>query len=93
MSVTVDNPRNSCCYDIPTAGIFPRVIANQGESFRHAALRETEEETGIPAREIRLDDGFAFKITYPVTLQGDGVTRRFEKQVRYFSASCRYKPI
>jgi 8-oxo-dGTP pyrophosphatase MutT (NUDIX family) len=62
---------------------LPKGHCEPGESFRQAALRETEEETGIPARDIRLDDRFAFTITYPVTDKGTG-DEIFEKQVRYY---------
>lgn len=75
----------------PNRWDLPKGHCEPGESFRHAALRETEEETGIPARDIRLDDRFVFATTYPVTYKrtGDEV---FEKQVRYYLGFLSNKP-
>ena len=70
---------------------LPKGHCEAGESFRHAALRETEEETGIPAGEIQLDDRFVFEITYPVTYRRTG-EQSFMKQVRYYLGFLSGKP-
>ena len=70
---------------------LPKGHCQRGESFRQAALRETEEETGIPAQDIRLDDHFVFEITYPVTYSQSG-NQWFEKQVRYYLGFLATKP-
>ncbi len=70
---------------------LPKGHCERGESFRRAALRETEEETGIPAGDIQLDDRFSFEITYPVTYSRTG-DQTFQKQVRYFLGFLTTKP-
>jgi len=70
---------------------LPKGHCEDGESFRHAALRETEEETGIPADEIQLDDQFVFEITYPVTYGATG-DQLFMKQVRFYLGFLSGKP-
>jgi len=62
---------------------LPKGHAEPGESLRETALRETEEETGIPATQINLDADFEFSVTYLVTYQRHG-NRQFEKTVTYF---------
>jgi 8-oxo-dGTP pyrophosphatase MutT (NUDIX family) len=64
-------------WDLPKGHLEP------GETFRQAALRETEEETGIAATSIRLDPAFCFQLDYPVTYRSHpGIT--FDKTVQYF---------
>lgn len=64
-------------WDLPKGHLEP------GETFRDAALRETEEETGIVASSIRLDPQFCFRLDYPVTYRSHpNVT--FDKTVQYF---------
>lgn len=70
---------------------LPKGHCEEGESFQDAALRETEEETGIPAKDINLDDHFVFELTYPVTYLRPG-DQTFEKQVRYFLGYLSVKP-
>ncbi|TWU59325.1 Diadenosine hexaphosphate hydrolase [Rubripirellula tenax] len=62
---------------------LPKGHCEKGESFKQAAIRETEEETGIPATDIELENDFHFDLRYPVTYKrhGDVV---FDKHVRYF---------
>jgi 8-oxo-dGTP pyrophosphatase MutT (NUDIX family) len=43
---------------------LPKGHVKRGESDVAAALRELTEETGIPARSVRLDETFAFESTY-----------------------------
>jgi 8-oxo-dGTP pyrophosphatase MutT (NUDIX family) len=45
---------------------LPKGHVDAGESDRECALRELEEETGISARDIELDDQFCFKNLYYV---------------------------
>jgi len=47
-------------YDLPKGHVDP------GESELECALRETEEETGIPADDIEVDATFRFTTQYPV---------------------------
>jgi 8-oxo-dGTP pyrophosphatase MutT (NUDIX family) len=70
---------------------LPKGHCEDGESFRQTALRETEEETGIPDDSISLDSNFSFDLVYPVTYKrwGDQI---FEKQVRYFLGYLQSKP-
>jgi bis(5'-nucleosidyl)-tetraphosphatase len=70
---------------------LPKGHCESEETFRQAALRETEEETGIAPDSITLDDEFSFQLVYPVTYKrwGDQV---FEKQVRYFLGYIKHKP-
>ena len=70
---------------------LPKGHCEQDESLRHAALRETEEETGIPADQISLDENFLFKITYPVRYPATG-SQIFQKQVNYFLGYLTSKP-
>lgn len=70
---------------------LPKGHCESGESFRDAALRETEEETGIPADQIDLDAEFFFDLFYPVRYKRYG-DRVFEKQVRYFLGYLSDKP-
>jgi 8-oxo-dGTP pyrophosphatase MutT (NUDIX family) len=70
---------------------LPKGHCKPSESFEQAALRETEEETGIPAREIQLDEDFVFDITYPVTYARTG-SQVFQKQVRYFLGYLAQRP-
>jgi 8-oxo-dGTP pyrophosphatase MutT (NUDIX family) len=62
---------------------LPKGHAEPGETPRQTALRETEEETGIDASRITLDDAFAYSITYPVKYRDRG-DRVFEKRVTFF---------
>lgn len=70
---------------------LPKGHCEPGETYRHAALRETSEETGIPADTIQLDPQFVFEITYPVRYRKFG-NRVFEKHVRYFLGYLSEKP-
>lgn len=62
---------------------LPKGHCEPGESLIQTALRETEEETGIPANEIGLLDGFVFTLEYPVTYSAPRV-RSCVKRVSYF---------
>ena len=70
---------------------LPKGHCERGESFQQAALRETEEETGIPSGTIQLDDRFQFEISYPVTYARSG-DETFDKQVRYYLGYLPCKP-
>lgn len=75
----------------PNRWDLPKGHCEPGETFQQAALRETEEETGISAAKIQLDEQFVFELTYPVTYRGTG-DQTFEKQVRYFLGYLSDKP-
>jgi len=62
---------------------LPKGHAEPGETPRQTALRETEEETGIDASRITLDDAFVHSIAYPVKYREHG-DRVFEKRVTFF---------
>jgi 8-oxo-dGTP pyrophosphatase MutT (NUDIX family) len=70
---------------------LPKGHCQAGESFQQTALRETEEETGIPAGDISLDPDFVFELRYPVCYAREG-NQRFEKQVRFFLGYLQQQP-
>jgi 8-oxo-dGTP pyrophosphatase MutT (NUDIX family) len=51
----------------PTRLDLPKGHIRPGESEIECALRELEEETAIPARDVALDPDFRFTTTYPVS--------------------------
>lgn len=67
----------------PNRWDLPKGHAEPGESLEQTALRETQEETGIPASQISLDPDFRFSVSYPVTYRKHG-DRVFQKTVHYF---------
>ncbi|WP_146592693.1 bis(5'-nucleosyl)-tetraphosphatase [Novipirellula galeiformis] len=71
---------------------LPKGHCEANESFRETALRETEEETGIAAAEIQLDEAFCFEIRYPVSYKNTG-DQIFEKTVQYFLGYLSKKPL
>jgi len=70
---------------------LPKGHCEEGESFVDTALRETEEETGIPGDVIQLDSKFNFDLIYPVTYKRTG-DQVFQKHVRYFLGRLEAKP-
>jgi len=64
-----------------------------GEDLISAALRETEEETGINARAIELDRSFEYQIAYDVDHKKYGL---YHKQVFYYlgyvDQACEVRP-
>ncbi|MEM9585742.1 MAG: NUDIX domain-containing protein [Planctomycetota bacterium] len=62
---------------------LPKGHCEPGETLRSTALRETEEETGIPSSAIQLDEAFEFTLRYPVTYRRHG-EQTFQKEVHYF---------
>ena len=71
---------------------LPKGHCEVGEDFLDAALRETEEETGIDRDSISLAPDFCFDLSYPVTYKKTG-DQVFDKQVRYFLGRLKSKPI
>jgi 8-oxo-dGTP pyrophosphatase MutT (NUDIX family) len=90
MSVT-DGSADFLLLRHPDRWDLPKGHCENGESLRDAALRETEEETGIGAEQIRLDEDFLFKITYPVRYARTG-SQIFQKEVSYFLGFLESKP-
>ena len=62
---------------------LPKGHCESGETLVETALRETEEETGIPPTEITIDPQFKFDLTYPVKYKKTG-DQVFTKQVSFF---------
>lgn len=60
---------------------LPKGHAEDGEDITQTALRETEEETGIPSAEIELDRQFRFVTEYRVVGKRRG---DYDKRVTYF---------
>ncbi len=60
---------------------LPKGHAEPGETILETALRETEEETGVPAAAISVDPSFQYVIEYPVTYRSAGECL---KRVTYF---------
>ncbi len=60
---------------------LPKGHVDAGEDLVAAALRETEEETGIAAKTIDLDPSFRFQLAYDVEHKKYG---RYHKQVFYY---------
>jgi 8-oxo-dGTP pyrophosphatase MutT (NUDIX family) len=58
----------------PTRWDLPKGHVDPGETDLECALRELEEETGIGANDVELDNGFCFEHHYPVR------DRRFPNQ-------------
>ncbi len=65
---------------------LPKGHCETGESLIETALRETDEETGIPADNVSLIAGFSFSLEYPVTYASPKVIT-FTKRVTYFLGS------
>ena len=61
---------------------LPKGHCEPGESDLQTALRETEEETGIPGDSIEIDPNFRFELSYPVRYKRHG-DRVFQKTVVY----------
>lgn len=60
---------------------LPKGHAEVGETILATALRETEEETGVPANAIAVDPDFRFILEYTVTYKNLGERA---KRVTYF---------
>ena len=60
---------------------LPKGHAEDGEEISQTALRETEEETGIPGDAIELEKEFEFILEYQVESKRRG---KYDKQVTYF---------
>ncbi len=62
---------------------MPKGHAEPGETLTETALRETEEETGIPSKKLSLDRKFQFALEYDVVKKKRGAYR---KRTTYFLA-------
>lgn len=61
---------------------LPKGHRDADESDLETALRETEEETGIPGQSIQIDPEFRFELSYPVRYKRHG-DQVFQKTVVY----------
>ncbi len=62
---------------------LPKGHLEKGEDIIVAALRETQEETGIPADDLQLDHAFRFELRYAVQSSKRG---QYQKLTTYFLA-------
>lgn len=62
---------------------LPKGHAEAGETPQQTALRETQEETGIPTDRIELDPNFRFSLSYPIRSKRFG-DKEVTKTVHYF---------
>ena len=60
---------------------LPKGHADPGETIMETALRETQEETGIEAEQIDVDQEFSFSIEYEVDSKKRG---KYHKRTTYF---------
>ncbi|MFK8111562.1 MAG: bis(5'-nucleosyl)-tetraphosphatase [Rubripirellula sp.] len=70
---------------------LPKGHCEEGEDFLEAALRETEEETGIDTQSITVEPDFSYELTYMVKYKRWN-NRVLEKQVRYYLGYLTEKP-
>ncbi len=68
---------------------LPKGHAEDNEDILQTALRETEEETGIPATSIQIDPDFRFITEYRVVGKKRGT---YDKRVTYFLGFLKEKP-
>lgn len=80
--VTRQEPRQFLLLRHTTRWDLPKGHAEAGETPRQAAVRETEEETGLSADDVELDPEFEFVIEYPV--QYPGQPHPVLKRAHYF---------
>lgn len=60
---------------------LPKGHMDEGEDLLQTALRETSEETGLPAEQLTLEPDFKFQIEYDLTSRKRG---SYRKRVTYF---------
>ena len=70
---------------------LPKGHCDGEETFRETALREMQEETGIPPEQIAVDPVFQFDLKYQVSYRRRG-DRVFQKHVRYFLGQAATRP-
>ena len=63
----------------------PKGHVEAGESEQQTALRELEEETGLSAEQIQIDDNFREEVNYMIFKKSG---RAALKHVVYFKAQC-----
>jgi 8-oxo-dGTP pyrophosphatase MutT (NUDIX family) len=83
--LTRGQPRRFLLMRHPRRWDLPKGHCEPGETELETALRETEEETGIPASALSIDPEFRFRINYPVTYKKTGDTV-FDKHLQFFLA-------
>ena len=68
---------------------LPKGHADPGESNLECALRELEEETGITASDIQVDEGFKFKHKYVVKSNRTGNVPKKKKLIIFLAKLIR----
>ena len=68
---------------------FPKGGVDGGETLLQTALRELQEETGIPQEDLRVVPGFEWSESYRFTSGREAERTLIHKQVTYFLAESR----
>lgn len=80
--LTESSPRQFLLLQHQDRWDLPKGHRDPGETSQQTALRETEEETGLTADQIKLDPDFEYKLTYSV--QYSNQPAPVNKEVTYY---------